>query len=61
MEEEQPAPQPEETHGRLAPPYVPLNENFLPEGLGAIPGAPPSKKVELQEDNLIAGRGVVPG
>jgi len=58
---ENPAPRPEETHGRLAPQYVPLDENYLPEGLGVIPGEPPSRKVELQADGLIAGRGVVPG
>ena len=59
--DEIPAPRPEETHGRLAPQYMPLVEDNLPEGLGVIPGEPPSRKVELVEDGLIAGRGVVPG
>ncbi len=61
MEEEQPAPRPNENNPIIAPPYVPLVEDFLPEGLGSIPGEPPSQKVELEEDGLVAGRGVVPG
>jgi len=61
VREEEPAPRPEETHGRLAPQYMPLVEDFLPEGLGSIPGEPPSRKIKLVEDNLKAGLGVVPG
>ena len=61
MTEEKPAPRPMETNPIVAPKYVPLVEDDLPEGLGSIPGEPPSRKVELEEDGLVAGRGVVPG
>ena len=61
MEETKPAPRPMETNNLLAPEYIPLEENFLQSGLGCIPGKTESERVELETDNLIAGRGVIPG
>ena len=58
MEEDTPAPRPAESNPLMAPEYMPLVENFLQSGLGAIPG---TKRRVLIEDLLISGRGVIPG
>lgn len=58
---ELPAPRPNEVNTIIAPEYVPLVADNLPEGLGSIPGKTPSEKVEIEEDGLIAGLGCVPG
>ncbi len=60
-EEEEPAPRPNENNPLMAPEYVEPVHDMLPEGLGLIPGKTPSERVELETDNLIAGRGLVPG
>lgn len=60
MEETKPAPRPMETNNLLAPEYMPLEENGLQSGLGAIPGETEREMVELEENFLISGRGVIP-
>lgn len=57
---EEPAPRPNENNPLMAPMHVPLGENFLQSGLGAIPGETESERVELEDDGLLSGRGCVP-
>ena len=57
---EKPAPRPMETNPLMAPEYRPLIEDGLQSGLGVIPGETESERVELEEDHLISGRGVIP-
>lgn len=56
----EPAPRPMENNPIIAPQYMPLVENYLQSGLGCIPGETESERVELEEDNLVSGRGVIP-
>ena len=58
---EKPAPRYNENNPLMAPPHMPLVEDNLQAGLGAIPGATKSEEIPIEEvDHLKSGLGVIP-